>query len=102
MKPEVSRADIFASKARYFRVNRLDLVYLKFTLEAYEGLAVLSTVDREGAIVRIGYPRFSEEELDALLSALATEIEMTEVPRPDSYTDGLPVIPIRKVVEHAG
>ena len=78
MKPEVSLTDIFASKARYFRVNRSDLVYLKFILEAYEGLAVLSTVDREGAIVRIGYPLFSEEALNELLSALASEIDMTK------------------------
>jgi len=93
---------MFASEARYFRVNRPDLVYLKFILEAYEGLAVLSTADREGAIVRISYPLFSKEELDLLLSALAREIAMTEVPRPEGYDDGLPAIPIRKVVEHAG
>ena len=102
MKPEVSRESMFESHARYFRVNRSDLVYLKFILEAYEGLAVLSTMDWKGAIVRIGYPRFSEEELDALLLALAKEIEMTEVPLPEGCTDGLPAIPIRKVVEYAG
>jgi hypothetical protein len=102
LKLEVSRTDMFTSEARYYRVNRLDLVYLKFILEAYEGLAILSTVDREGAIVRIGYPLFSEEELDALLLSLAREIEMTEVPRPEGYNDGLPAIPIRKVIEHAG
>jgi hypothetical protein len=102
LKPEVSRTDIFASKARYFRVNRFDLVYLKFILEAYEGLAVLCTVDRDGAIVRICYPLFSEEELNELLTALASEIDMTEVQRPEGFNDGLPAIPIRKVVEHAG
>jgi len=92
---------LFESHARYFQVERHDLVYLKFILEAYEGLAVLSTVDREGAIVRIGYPHFSACDVDALLQALAGEIAMTEVPMPAGFADGLPDIPIRKVAEHA-
>ena len=93
---------MFESLARYFRVNRHDLVYLKFILEAYEGLAVLSTIEREGAIVRIGYPHFSAGDVDALLHAMANEIDMTEVPQPAGFSDGLPAIPIRKVSEHAG
>ena len=51
---------MFHSLARYFRVSRHDLVYLKFILEAYEGLAVLSTIEREGAIVRIGIHTFPQ------------------------------------------
>lgn len=93
--------DVFLSHARYFRVNRHDLVYLKFILEAYEGLAVLSTVEREGAIVRIGYPHFSAGDVDALLLAMSGEIVMTEVPMPAGCADGLPQLPVRKVAEHA-
>jgi hypothetical protein len=88
---------LFESDARYFRVARHDLVYLKFILEAYEGLAVLSTVEREGAIVRIGYPHFSAEDVDRLLHALSGEIDLQEVPQPAGLCDGLPPIPIRKV-----
>lgn len=83
---------MFETLARYFRVNRHDLVYLKFILEAYEGLAVLSTVQREEAVVRIGYPHFSAADVDALLAALSGEIEMTEVPAPAGYAEGLPEI----------
>ena len=92
---------MFHSLARYFRVSRHDLVYLKFILEAYEGLAVLSTIEREGAIVRIGYPHFSARDVDALLLALSAEIEITEVAMPVGYADGLPQLPIRKVFQHA-
>jgi phage tail protein X len=92
---------MFASHARYFRVSRHDLVYLKFILEAYEGLAVLSTVEREGAIVRIGYPDFSAVDVDALLLALSGEIEIKEVPMPAGLACGLPQLPVRKVAEHA-
>jgi len=93
---------MFDSLARYFRVERHDLVYLKFILEAYEGLATLSTVEREGAIVRIGYPHFSGGDLDALLHALGKEITMTEVPQPASCTGLLPIIPSGKGACHAG
>ena len=92
---------MFETQARYFRVNRHDLVYLKFILEAYEGLAVLSTVERAGAIVRVGYPHFSAADVDALLRALSGEIEMTEVPAPAGLACGLPQLPVRKVAEHA-
>ena len=92
---------MFETRARYFRVNRHDLVYLKFILEAYEGLAVLSTVEREGAVVRIGYPHFSEADVNDLLIALSGEIDMTEVPIPAGLSEGLPQLPVGKVDEHA-
>ena len=93
---------MFDSDARYFRLNRTDLAYLKFILEAYEGLAILSTVDREGAIVRIGYPHFSSRDLDALLHALGKEIEMTEVPQPAGCSGLPPIVPHEKEAGHAG
>jgi len=88
---------MFHSNARYYRVNRRDLVYLKFILEAYEGLALLSTIEREGAIVRIAYPHFAEGDVADLMRAMAGEINLSEVPRPEGYQDGLPDIPVRKV-----
>lgn len=64
---------------RHFRVERRDLVYLKFIVEAYEGLATLSTADRERGIVVITYHRHFAEDIDALLNALGTEIALQEV-----------------------
>jgi hypothetical protein len=81
--------------ARYFRVARHDLVYMKFILEAYEGLAVMSTIQREDAIVRIGYPRSAGEDLDGLINALADEIQLIEIPRPEGFGEGLPELPKR-------
>ncbi len=83
---------MFRTQARYFRVERRDLVYLKFILEAYEGLAVLSTVEREGAVVRIVYPHFSAADVDALLKALSEEISINEVPQPAGCSGMLPVM----------
>ncbi len=93
---------MFGTQARYFRVDRRDLVYLKSVLEAYEGLAVLSTVEREGAVVRIAYPHFSAADVDALLKALAGEIAIVEVPRPTGYSGALPEVRHKKGVRFAG
>jgi hypothetical protein len=93
---------VFDTYSRYFQLDRRNLVYLKFILEAYEGLATLSTVNREGAVVRIGYPHFSSRDVDALLLALGKEIEMTEVPQPADCHGLPPAVPRDKEANHAG
>jgi hypothetical protein len=45
--------------------------FLKFILEGYDGLAVLSSVDGKIGTVRLRYPGESEPLLFDLLSALA-------------------------------
>ena len=66
------------SSSRFFRIERRDLAYLKFVIEAYDGLAVVSTVDRDGPLIRIQTTPSLVAELDRLLIALAQEIAMTE------------------------
>jgi hypothetical protein len=45
--------------------------FLKFILEGYDGLAILSSVDGKKGTVRLRYPVESEPLLFELLSALA-------------------------------
>jgi hypothetical protein len=45
--------------------------FLKFILEGYDGLAILSSVDGKMGTVRLRYPAESEPLLFELLSALA-------------------------------
>ena len=68
---------------RYFQIHRRDLVFLKFILEAYEGLSTLSTEDRVKGIVRLNVPRPFNADVDALIEALRMEISMTEVELPE-------------------
>jgi len=65
--------------SRYFQLAGRDLVYLKFILEAYEGLSTMSTVDAGKGIVRVSYPRPFAADVAALLEALGAEIALTEV-----------------------
>ncbi len=92
---------MIATNARYFRVHRHDLVYLKFIIEAYEGLATMSTVNRDGVIIRVAYPSFFSRDVADLLQALGKEIEMTEVPPPVECSGSLPVLSGEKEACHA-
>lgn len=70
------------SLVRYFHINSKDLVYLKFILEAYEGLATLSTEDGKRGIVRISVPCRLGNELEMLMQALRGEIPFRETYNP--------------------
>lgn len=64
---------------RYFKVGRRDLVFLKFILEAYEGMSTLSTVEPHGVIVRLSIPVGFEADMQSLLDSLRVDLPMAEV-----------------------
>ncbi len=67
------------SSVRYFHVDRGDLVYLKFVLEAYEGMSTMSTVDQQSGIVRIICEGWAADDMGALIESLSREIRLVEV-----------------------
>lgn len=77
------KADI----VRYFRVDRRDLVYLKFILEAYEGMSTLSTVDRQVTIVRLTIPAGFADDMQLLLDSIGADISLTEAAAPAPIID---------------
>lgn len=48
--------------------------YLKFILEGYDGLAILSTVNARLGIVEIRYPPEAEKDITTLLTAINSKI----------------------------
>jgi hypothetical protein len=64
---------------RYFRVRRHDMVFLKFILEAYEGMNVMSTVDNRAGIIRVAVMPGFEDDMDQLLDELGRQVEMEAV-----------------------
>ena len=64
---------------RYFKVAHRDMVYLKFILEAYEGMNVMSTVDNQAGIIRIAIMPGFVEDMDVLLAELGTKVNMEPV-----------------------
>jgi len=61
---------------RYFKVFHRDMVYLKFILEAYEGMNVMSTVDNVAGIIRIAIMEGFEADMDELLADLGRQVSM--------------------------
>ncbi len=74
--------DMAVACTRYFRLDRRDLVYLKFILEAYEGLSTLSTVEKDATLVRISTFPWCAADVDALIEALREEIPIIETALP--------------------
>jgi len=70
---------------RYYQLASRDLVYMKFILEAYEGLSTMSTMDGKRGIVRVNYPLPFAGEVAALMEALAGEIAVSEVDWEESH-----------------
>jgi hypothetical protein len=66
---------------RYFKVRNRDMVYLKFILEAYEGMNVMSTVDNVAGIIRIAIMEGFEADMDGLLAELGRQVTMEAVVR---------------------
>jgi hypothetical protein len=64
---------------RYFKVAHRDMVFLKFILEAYEGMNVMSTVDNVAGIIRIAIMEGFEADMDGVLAELGRQVGMEPV-----------------------
>lgn len=68
---------------RYVTVKTHDISFLQFTLEGYEGLVSVTTVDPVKALLRISIMPDFVDEVNAILAALAEEIDIKTVPATD-------------------
>lgn len=82
---------------RYFRVERRDIAYFRFILDAYEGFATLSTLDAQQGLVVLSIPESQSDAVEALLAALGREISLEEVP----YSGQLPFTLQQETNDHA-
>jgi hypothetical protein len=58
----------------YLRIDPRQIHYLKFLLEGYDGMAILSTIDVQSGLVLVRYPFQSQAVLFELLSDLAADL----------------------------
>lgn len=59
---------------KYYRIDRSEICFLKFIIEAYDGLAVLTTVDPETGIVMLYIAPGCEAEIETILQELKKNI----------------------------
>jgi hypothetical protein len=70
----IGRQYTMNSMKKYYRVDRRQIAFMKFTLEAYEGVGLLTTVDSESGLVVIYIPPGREMEIDSIISDLKDDI----------------------------
>ena len=65
---------------QYYRVDRREIAFLKFIFEAYDGLAVSSTIDPEAGIVMFRIAPGCEADVEMILQDLKKNIMIEQVP----------------------
>lgn len=63
---------------KYYRVDRKNISFLKFIFEAYDGIAVITTVDRPKGIVMFRIPPGCENDVDTVLQDLGEKMMIEE------------------------
>lgn len=58
---------------RYFSLPSRFIARFQFILEGYDGIATVSTLEPQGAVVMLCIPEGLEREVDRVLGALAQE-----------------------------
>ena len=64
---------------RYYRVDRREIAYLRFIFEAYDGIAVVKTVDAQKGIVVLNVAPGCDDDVDYVLQDLKKEIMIETV-----------------------
>jgi len=77
---------------KYYRVDRKNISFLKFIFEAYDGIAVITTVDRPEGIVMFRIPPGRETDVDTVLQDLKKNIMIEEYISP-SEKSKIPSLP---------
>jgi len=65
---------------KYYRADRRKISFLKFILEAYDGLAVLTTVDSKKGIVVINIAPGCEADVKMILQDLKQNVMIENIP----------------------
>jgi len=55
---------------KYLRIDRREICFLKFILEAYDGIASLTTVNSDLGVVRLHIPPGCVEDVEIILQDL--------------------------------
>mgnify|MGYP003574822257 CR=1 FL=1 len=64
---------------RVFRIDRRQISFVKFILEAYDNVAVMSTLDPQQAIVQITSAPNCQAMVDGIIRSFSGEFEMIPV-----------------------
>lgn len=69
---------------KFLRVNRKDISFLKYVFEAWEGLAIISTMDAQNGIIAVIMAPQSRADAEMVIEELARKILIEEISEPES------------------
>ena len=61
------------------RIDSEQIYFLKFILEAYDNLTIMSTVDRIEGVMELKYPPELEEDVKGVLQSMAQRLKLEEL-----------------------
>ena len=65
---------------KYYRVDRHKIGFLRFILEAYDGIAVFTTIDPFSGMIELQISPGCEEDVEMLLKELKSDIMIDQAP----------------------
>jgi hypothetical protein len=68
------KAKSLQTRKQYFRIHRNHICFVRFIIEAYEGIALMTTIDAKKGIVEIMTAPGCDEEVDAIMDDLRQSI----------------------------
>jgi hypothetical protein len=68
---------------RYYRIDRREIAYLRFILEAYDGIAVVSTLNSNSGLVVLHIAPGCEQDVEMILQDLKRNIMLEPAQPPN-------------------
>jgi hypothetical protein len=70
---------ILQTATKYLRIDRREIAFFKFIIEAYDGIAVVSTVDPMAGIVKLSIAPGCEADVEMVLQDLKKDVMIEPV-----------------------
>ena len=64
---------------KYYRIERKEICFLKFIFEAYDGIAILTTVDSDSGIVMFHIAPGCEDDVEMIIEGLQNDMMIEEL-----------------------
>jgi hypothetical protein len=65
---------VMKTTLRYYRIDRREIAFLRFIFEAYDGIAVVKTIDAQKGIILLYIAPGCEQDVDYVLQDLEKQI----------------------------
>ncbi len=74
-----------------YRIDRTAIAFVKFIIEAYDNLAVVSTLDSREGVVSLAIAPACQDQVDRIMASLGAHIDIVKIDRPpDAAAAGQP------------